>query len=175
MVSLKRVHINCSFVSNQIKFLSDQCLWPCCIGIRPLTLLYCDCTNGWSHFRSPMCYTGLRCTQYGWIWTGKMKLPSRRLFLIMRKFTSTYPISIFERGKRCCRLRPFSARRRRLTSYRHSKCQLHPLSSLIGMHRAWVAVGDRKLAQWMVGCSEVILWCRIVLIMNIFSLEILEM
>ncbi len=38
------------------------------------------------------------------------------------------------RGKQCCRIRPFSARRRRrrrLASYRHSTCQLQTLSSLI--------------------------------------------
>ena len=35
------------------------------------------------------------CAQHGWIWTWKTKLHLRRLSLIMRKFTSTYLISIW--------------------------------------------------------------------------------
>ena len=48
--------------------------------VRPVTLLFVACTNGWC-----LCQMPFSCM--------KTKLPPRKLFIIMHKFRCTYPIS----------------------------------------------------------------------------------
>ncbi len=104
-------------------------------SLRPLTFLYCDCRNGWSRSQSFVCYTGLYCAQFE---RGKRSFPRGGNFqqcvslqvLILSQYGRPHH-ELFSRGKRCCRLWPFSVRRRRLASHRHSKYQLQSLSSLV--------------------------------------------
>ena len=104
--------------------MDDNILWPRYSAYgqaRDTSKLRLDCTNGWILCQMPLCFTGGFCRP---IWAGKMKRPSRRLFLIMREFRSTLIHYLIMADKRSCPLRPFSASCRRLASYRHPECQL---------------------------------------------------
>ncbi len=84
---------------------------------RPLTLLHCDCTNGWIRFPLPLCFMGI--IHVALLSTSWAEKRNRRQRGCLRKSTGAYPIQYGRpphedslQKKKPCLLQPFSARLR---------------------------------------------------------------